>query len=145
MLYFKTVSIAETFPEATLIYMLRSPFKTIPSTISLNSNVYSLFSGKKNENPLSGKTTEAIIRWYKMADDSIEKHWQNRNITVPFKKITSEPEMTVKAIYEFLKVMPGPEMNILLKTEQENCRNYKSGHKYNSKSGTFEEEISFAS
>lgn len=140
----KTVTIAETFPEANLIYMLRSPFKTIPSTISLNSNVYSLFSGKKNETPLATKTTEAIIRWYKMADDSIEKHWQNRNMKVPFKRITGQPEKTIKEIYEFLKVIPGPAINQLLKTEQGNSRNYKSEHKYNNKPGIPEEDISLS-
>ena len=138
----KTITIAETFPGAMLIYMLRSPLKTIPSTISLNANVYSVFSGKKKGSPLSAKTTEAIIRWYKMADDSISKHWQNRNITVPFKKVTRQPEMTIKGIYDFLKITPGPAMNQLLKTEQENSNNYKSSHQYNSTSGTLEEEVS---
>ena len=140
----KTVTIAETFPGAMLIYMLRSPLKTIPSTISLNANVYAVFSGKKRENPLSVKTTEAIIRWYKMADDSIKKHWQNRNITVPFKKITGQPEGIIKEIYEFLKVIPGPAINQLLKTEQENSRNYKSEHKYNNKPGIPEEDVSLS-
>jgi hypothetical protein len=138
----KTVSIAEVFPEATLIYMLRSPYKTIPSTISLNSNVYSIFSGVKKENPLSDKTAEAIIRWYKMADNSIKNYWQNRNIIIPFKMITMCPEITIKGIYRFLKLISGEKINILLKNEQKNCRNYKSVHNYNSESTVFQEKIS---
>jgi omega-hydroxy-beta-dihydromenaquinone-9 sulfotransferase len=138
----KTVTLAETFPEATLVYMLRSPYQTIPSTISLNLNVYSIFSGQKNENPLSDKTTEAIIRWYTMADDSIAKHWGHRNIVIPFKRITRHPEKTIKTIYEFLELMPGEAMNLVLQAEQENSNNYKSGHLYNSEPGRFEEEIS---
>ncbi len=137
----KTATIAETFPEAMLIYMLRSPLKTIPSTISLNLNVYSVFSGRKKENPLARKTTESIIRWYTMADDSIKKNWQNRNIIIPFKKITRQPEITIKGIYDFLKIIPGQEIIQLLKKEQENSANYKSGHTYNYKPGEFEEEI----
>lgn len=70
----KTTSLAETFDSARLIYMLRSPFKTIPSTISLNRNIYSVFSGELEVNPLASKTTETIIRWYKMAEQSIEAH-----------------------------------------------------------------------
>jgi len=138
----KTVSIAETFPEAKLIYMLRSPFKTIPSTISLNSNVYSVFSGNRNENALAGQTTEAIIRWYEMANEAIEKYWQNRNITVPFTKITRQPEMTVKQIYGFLNLIPGKEMHMLLKAEQDNCINYKSTHQYSNKTAAVQEKIS---
>ncbi|MEO8711716.1 MAG: sulfotransferase [Parafilimonas sp.] len=137
----KIVSIAETFPTAILIYMLRSPLKTIPSTISLNANIYSVFSGKKKENPLFAKTTEVIIQWYKITDDSIEKHWQNRSIVVPFKKITNQPEATIHTLYAFLKLKPGAKMNSLLKIEQGNCRTYQTNHKYNSKNDALEKEI----
>jgi hypothetical protein len=137
----KTASIAEMFPDATLAYMLRSPLKTIPSTISLNLNVYSIFPGKRKENPLSDKTTETVMHWYKMADDSIKNYWQNRNITVPFKKITTEPETTIKGIYKFLNIVPGAGMSSLLKAEQENCMNYRTVHKYNNKPVSMEKEI----
>jgi hypothetical protein len=137
----KTKSIAETFPEAKLLYMLRSPFKTIPSTISLNSNIYSLFSGVKYENALLDKTTASVIRWYQMADDSIKKNWQGRYMTVPFKKITSLPELTVNEIYEFLKINPEKEMSLLLKTEQQKSSSYKSEHNYSSNTNLFDEKI----
>ena len=138
----KIASVGETFPQASLVYMLRSPFKTIPSTLSLNSNVYSLFSGIKYEIPLSEKTTRAIIRWYQMAERSIEKYWKHRFITVPFRKITSQPEQTVKGVYGFLRLSPTPKMNLLLQNEEENSRNYKSLHKYNATPGLMQEEIS---
>lgn len=137
----KTATIAETFPEANLLYMLRSPFKTIPSTISLNANVYALFSGKKKETPLAAKTTEAIIKWYKMANDSLLKNWRHRNMVVPFKKITGQPEATIKTIYQFLKIIPGQKIGQLLKAEEENSRNYKSEHQYDNKSGLPDETI----
>ncbi|CAN5769469.1 hypothetical protein BH10BAC3_BH10BAC3_24780 [soil metagenome] len=138
----KIASIGETFPQASLVYMLRSPFKTIPSTLILNSNVYSLFSGVKYENPLYEKTTRAIIRWYQMADRSIEKYWRHRCITVPFRKVTSQPGQTIKEVYDFLKLSPAPKMNLLLQKEDDNSRNYKSLHKYNEKPGLLQEEIS---
>ena len=126
----KTTSLAETFPDARLIYMLRSPLQTIPSTISLNKNVYSIFSGSISTNPLAGKTKEIIIRWYQMADRSIAKWWQKRSITVPFKKITRAPAETILDIYEFLKLVPGNSMKNLLKIEQDNCANYVTSHEY---------------
>jgi hypothetical protein len=138
----KIVSTSETFPDAILIYMLRSPLKTIPSTISLNANIYSVFSGKKKENPLSAKTTEVIIQWYKNTDGLIEKYWQKRSLVVPFKKITNQPESTIHSLYAYLKLIPSANMNELLITEQENCRTYQTNHKYNSKNDALEKEIS---
>lgn len=126
----KTASIATTFPRAKLLYMLRSPYKTIPSTISLNANVYSLFSGARKDNPLACKTTEVVIRWYEMANASIEKNWNRRSMTVPFKKITGQPEATVKSICQFLQLQPSCELQAILKKEQDKCGEYKSVHRY---------------
>jgi hypothetical protein len=136
----KTVSIAETFPKAKLIYMLRSPLKTIPSTISLNLNVYSIFSGKKTLNPLAEKTTETIIQWYKMADDSLQRYWSDRSVVVPFKNITGRPRDTVTGIYYFLDRIPGDPIIQILKTEEADSKNYKTTHKY-SNSEAEEKEI----
>jgi hypothetical protein len=126
----KTASIAEMFPKAKLIYMLRSPLKTIPSTISLNLNVYSIFCGKKKENPLAEKTTETIIQWYKMADNSLQQNWRDRSIIVPFKNITCHTENTVIRIYKFLDKIPGAAIMRTLKSEEADSKNYKTVHKY---------------
>jgi hypothetical protein len=138
----KVVTIAETFPEAKLIYMLRSPLKTIPSTISLNANIYAVFNGTINKNPLSEKTTAVIIRWYNSMDIILKKYWNNRSLIVPFKNITSQPEITVHKIYRFLNLIPCAAMQSLLKTEQQIAANYKSNHQYNEKDNIFKNEIS---
>lgn len=138
----KVISIAETFPDASLIYMLRSPLKTIPSTISLNANIYSVFSGMIKENPFSKKTTDTIMRWYKTTDDAIRKYWINRSVIVPFKKITAHPKTEINEIYKFLKLIPGEKMNALLSNEQQVAANYKSNHKYNERDSELKKQIS---
>jgi hypothetical protein len=137
----KMVSIAETFPEAKLIYMLRSPLKTIPSTISLNANIYSVFSGMIKENPFANKTSDLIIGWYKTADEAIGKYWSNRNIIIPFKKITGQPQLTVNEIYKFLQLIPGTTIQNLLNEEQQRSENYESEHKYNTNNFIMKNEI----
>jgi hypothetical protein len=138
----KTVSLSKTFPDAKLIYMLRSPFKTIPSTISLNANLYSIFGWKKKENPIAIETRDLIIRWYKMADASIKNNWEGRNVIVPFKRITQQPRNTVNEIYDFLKIIPGEEIEKLLVKEDERVSKYKSAHQYKKPEGMNDEEIS---
>jgi omega-hydroxy-beta-dihydromenaquinone-9 sulfotransferase len=127
----KTTSLAETFPQAKLIYMLRSPLRTIPSTINLNNNLYSFFSGEINANPLEDKTKEIVVQWYKMADHSIAAHWQNRNLTMPFGKITKKPAEALSEIYTFLKLTPGKEMLQLMKIEEQKSLRHATTHQYN--------------
>ena len=128
----KTTSLAETFENARLIYMLRSPLKTIPSTISLNKNIYSLFSGSLNSNPLSAKTRDAIIRWYKMANSSLASRWQHRSITVPFRKVTTDPATTLSDIYTFLKLTPEGSITQRIYMEQQSRSKYVTPHGYES-------------
>lgn len=128
----KTTSLAETFENARLIYMLRSPLKTIPSTISLNKNIYSLFSGTLHSNPLSAKTRETIIQWYKMADKSIATRWQHRSITVPFRKVTTDPATTLSDIYTFLKRTPGGSLTQRVNMERQSRAKNVVTHAYES-------------
>ena len=114
----KTTSVSETFENARLIYMLRSPLRTIPSTINLNKNVYPFIPGKLSTNPLAAETRDTIVRWYKMADKSIANHWQQNSITIPFRKITGNPVDTVSAIYSFLRLTRPDNLNQLLEVEQ---------------------------
>ena len=126
----KTATIGKVFPKARMLYMLRSPLKTIPSAISLNLNVYSIFSGRRTENPLAVQTSEAVMRWYRMAEDSLMKHWQERNMFVPFRRITKHPANTIKSIYQYLNIVPSVTMEELLDAEEINSAKYKSSHKY---------------
>jgi hypothetical protein len=128
----KTTSLAETFENARLIYMLRSPLKTIPSTISLNKNIYSLFSGTLDSNPLSAKTREAIIRWYEMANKSLATRWQHRSITVPFRKVTTDPATTLSDIYTFLKRTPEASITERINVEQQSRSKNVTPHAYES-------------
>lgn len=100
----KTSSLAKTFQNARLIYMLRSPEKTIPSTINLNRNIYAIFSGTGESEVLSSHTRDIVVQWYKMADRSIRDHWKDTSITIPFQKITRAPEDTLSALYTFLQL-----------------------------------------
>lgn len=131
----KLNSIAETFPESKLIYTLRSPYRTIPSTISLNANLYSFFARRNEESPLAEITRDTVIRWYKMADSSIRENWNERHIVVPFKKITRETGNTLTGIYNFLEREMPPPMKIRLQEEDEKNKTYSSGHRYDEKAG----------
>lgn len=131
----KMESVAETFPDAQLLYMIRTPYRTIPSTISMNSNIYSMLCRKKYAEIMFDRTRDAVIRWYVNADKALQSHWAGRNYVVRFDSITKQPEQTLTEIYRFLDVAPGARMLQRMHEEQQKAAAYSTEHKYNAQTG----------
>lgn len=126
---------AEEFPDAKLLYMLRTPEKTIPSTISLNANIYSILSNGKQSHLLNERTRDTVIAWYKSADQALLTHWNGRNMVVHFNAITQEPRITLEKIYSFLELKPDALTVKRMKEEQEKAVSYATTHRYDNKAG----------
>jgi hypothetical protein len=137
----KMKSVAETFPDAQLLYMLRAPERTIPSTISMNSNIYSILGNGKQSHIMHERTRNAVIRWYKDADEALQSHWRGRNLVIHFRSITKEPKATLNEIYSFLKLKPDTDMMRLIQGEQDKVASYTTQHKYNPQVGVDDELI----
>lgn len=137
----KMNSIATYFPDGRLIYMLRSPYKTIPSTISMNANVYSIFSRTTFLELRNDITREVVVKWYEGAERSLQKEWRGRYYVAPFKRVTKEPRATVQEIYHFLNLVPSPRMIDRLDEEQELVNSYTTEHTYNKNAGIADDAI----
>ncbi len=129
------------FPEAKILYTLRTPFRTIPATISLNANIYSAFSHLPEKYPLQHETKNAVIRWYKMADAALRKMPENNYRIVPFGRISKQPENELETIYQFLHVPVNALRKAAFQSIQQKADSYKSGHSYDTASGIDEHEI----
>lgn len=129
------------FPEAKILYTLRTPFRTIPATISLNANIYSAFSTLTEKYPLQQETKTAVIRWYKMADVALRKMPESSWRIVPFLRISKQPENELENIYRFLGVPVNDSCKAAFMQIQQKADAYKSGHSYDTASGIDEQEI----
>jgi omega-hydroxy-beta-dihydromenaquinone-9 sulfotransferase len=137
----KMESVADEFPDAKLLYMLRSPERTIPSTISMNSNIYSIICNGKQAHVMHERTRDAVITWYRNADRALSSHWKNRHFVVHFNSITKQPKATLEAIYSFVGIDPGAEMRAQMQREQDKVATYSTEHSYNPKAGIDEDLI----
>lgn len=134
----KMQSVAEEFPDGKLLYMLRAAERTIPSTISMNSNIYSIMCNGKQSHIMHERTRDSVIRWYKDADAALESHWKNRNLVIHFKAITKQPQQTLEEIYSFVGVIVSAETKSRFQREQDKVSSYSTEHKYNAKTGVDE-------
>lgn len=136
----KMESIARRFENARFIYPLRNPFRTIPSTISLNAHIYSVFSNCSGTYPLVGKTSDMILEWYEKADKVIKNLINERAITVFYNDIVKDPVKVVEDVYQFL----GLELmgkNELVDFVQKRAFSYRSPHKYPQDLGIDKEKV----
>ncbi len=143
----KLRSVSECFPHAKFIYLLRSPYKTIPSTISLNAHIYAATCRLPESCPLIEKTRDMLANWYKMADNAMKERIRERGITINFRNLIEHPKNTMLQLYHFLGIDPLRSVKVDLDNEEKRSRMYKSPHAYDKHAGVdqkwIEEELGY--
>jgi hypothetical protein len=124
----KVESLKLIFPDAKILNINRCISKTIPSTLELNHNLYALFTSIPTPVEVDERTIFYLIKWYKMANDNLDKYFKDSYLKIDFKKITSNSTQELKKIYQFLKLSEG-KGNIEL-VKQEKKTEHKSSNKY---------------
>lgn len=122
-------SIAKRFESAKFIYPVRTPIKTIPSTISLNAHILSNFCKLPEEYPLAEQTGEFIIDWYAMAAKTLAAMPANRYLTLGFDRITGNTQALLIDLYNFLS-LDITEQTWAVHPGLHEKPSYESKHKY---------------
>ncbi|MBE0654095.1 MAG: sulfotransferase [Bacteroidales bacterium] len=97
-------SIAERFVDARFIYPLRTPYSTIPSTISLNAHIMSGFCRLPEEYPFITQTRDFVLEWYVVAEQTMREDIKERGMTVLYDRITQDPGGLLTDLYSFLDI-----------------------------------------
>ena len=134
-------TISQWFPQSKIIYLLRSPYYTIPSSISLFKRMFSPFTKHYKINQLVKITSNLLINWYKMAENGLNTYHKNRSFKIPFKEFTRNLYPTMQQVYAFLNVNITEEIHDYLETEHSRAKKYVSPHKYDLSIGADKEEI----
>ena len=136
----KMAAVAHRFPEARFLYPLRSPFSTIPSTISLNAWIYRSFTRLPESYPLAEQTREMILKWYIMADNTLKNELRERCMTIFYKDIQENSFKVFSEIYEFLNCENADNTAMQQKLKNKS-RHYHSSHVYDRNTGIDKEII----
>ena len=123
----KVESLKVIFPDAKILNINRCISKTIPSTLELNHNLYALFTSRLTPIQVDERTILYLVKWYKMANDNLEKYFKDSYLKIDFKKMTSNSTEELKIIYQFLKLTEGKRIVELV---QEVKTEHKSSNKY---------------
>ncbi len=94
----KVKTLHQFFSDATILTINRCPAEVIPSTISLNENIYSFFTSHKTYSELNNRTIELLIQWYMMAHHYSKEYFEGKVMEIDFKKLISGELETITSL-----------------------------------------------
>lgn len=123
-------SLDATFPDARFICMVRTPWESVPSAISMWSACFNFFISPTSELPLYGAQREIISHYYHYPLKQLPLLPPERQQSATYPDLVTRPAQTVTDIYSRFGFTMTPEFIEALQQEEKKARRYTSKHAY---------------
>ncbi len=124
-------SMMETFPDARIIHLVRHPYQTIPSHVSLFHQSWQLHSPEiAKDSPESEKYALLAVRWYQNMLDKQHQFTSDRYVRILYSELAKDPAAAIEKIYSHFGITMSEEFSARLTSVTTRSRNYKSKHSY---------------
>lgn len=123
-------SLNETFPDAKFICMARTPFETVPSTISMFSYYFNALMSPVEPHPFADRLLDILQLFYEYPLAKLAEQPADRQQIIDYTTLVEKPEQTVTELFARFGIELSPAYARALKKEQEKARSYKSSHAY---------------
>lgn len=121
----------EAFPDARIVYIVRSPYEAVPSFISMFSLAWKTHSPDIPENSKECQAWgELAMDYYTYFHDNVKKLPQNQWYTLKYEDLTAQPREEMLKIYRHFDMKVSPEFDELLVKAGQRAKRYESGHAY---------------
>jgi hypothetical protein len=140
----KLRSLAEEFPDAKFVYLIRNPFETIPSLLKLMHTVWQgLGLDSDHIESSTRQLAEGCMRDYCYAIEVLSQLPEDRYAIVEYTDLVADPRAAVEEVYDRLKLPISPAFEGRLIAERSRQRRYHSANVYSLEEfGISEAEIS---
>jgi len=136
-------SLIETFPDTKIIFLMRNPLESIPSTQSLIL-AFSRFTDPTvtKQSQEIKETVKVACKWYKTGYDTIKELPSEQVYLLKYEDLISKPELMIRFLYDWLGHPITSELAEKLTVISSKGKSFSSRHQYSSKEfGTDEEYI----
>ncbi len=124
-------TIIDIFPDARIIYIVRTPYKAVPSFISMFSAAWKAHSPDIPEDSMYHRAWgELAINYYLYFHEHIQRLPQNQWYTLKYEDLIENPHDEMIKIYRHFNMNVSDEFDSRLKKASGRSKSYKSGHTY---------------
>ncbi len=115
----KVPQLAQVFPDARFIYLVRHPLEAIPSRLSLIRAIWRhRFPGFREMTPRQVDVILAdSLRTYRSAERDVPQLPDSRRLTLPYRDFVGDPRRAVLDIYRHFG-LPGPDRHLADRLDQ---------------------------
>ncbi len=127
----KIRSLAEEFPDAKFVYLIRNPFETIPSLLKLLNTIWlGLGLDSDHIENSTHELAEGCVRDYNYAIDALSELPDDRYAIVVYTDLVADPKATVEKVYQRLDFSVSPAFEQRLAAERSRQKHYHSSNVY---------------
>ena len=136
----KVKSIVETFQDARIICMVRTPLDVLPSMNSIFAYYYNIFTSPVETYPMRDFIFETISHWYNHPAQVLDKLAVDHQAVVKYTAMIQRPNHTILGLYERFGLNITPEFRQILYKHTKKAGLYKSKHSYSIKQTGFSQK-----
>jgi omega-hydroxy-beta-dihydromenaquinone-9 sulfotransferase len=124
-------TIMEAFPDARIIYIVRSPYASVPSFISMFSSAWKFHSPEiPEDSPECRAWGQLAMDYYTYFHENIQKVDRSQWYTLKYEDLIAAPKEEVVKIYQHFKWPVSALFAERLDKASRKARKYESGHSY---------------
>ena len=124
-------TIIDLFPDTKIVYIVRSPYKAVPSFISMFSAAWKAHSPEIPEDSKYHRAWgELAMDYYIYFHEYIKRLPKSQWYTLKYEDLVENPEKEMIKIYEHFKMPIGAKFAGKLKMSSTRSKSYKSTHHY---------------
>jgi hypothetical protein len=124
-------TLLEIFPDAKIIYIVRSPHESVPSFISMFSLAWKTHSPDIPENSPEHRAWGYLgMEYYKYFHEQKKKFPSQNFYTLKYEDLVKNSKTEVLKIYDYFGIEKSEDFVSRLDAATQKAKNYNSGHKY---------------
>lgn len=124
-------SILQTFPDARFVHLLRHPYESLPSFVSMFHTMWSLHSPDiQKDSPTTRQLGQLWLEYFQRGLETRDRIPPERLVTIEYPSLVADPRAAIERIYAHFGWELSPEFATRLDRELAVARRHHSEHRY---------------
>jgi hypothetical protein len=126
----KIETLAEFFPDARIVYLVRNPLDMLPSTVSWINYARRVFTEPVEKYLYIDEILGITRHWYSHALNFLDRHPSPRHLILNYDDLIQRPEQAIRGFYERFGYPDKPGLDGLIDQAMMETLEYHSDHTY---------------